>query len=48
LIKETKETNKRNLSVEEITKATRKAPREEATLTRKRSKDRLQRIKRHM
>ena len=47
-IKEMKDTNKKNLSVEEFSRATREAIREEAAVTQKASKERLRWIKRQV
>jgi uncharacterized coiled-coil protein SlyX len=48
LIKEMKDVDKKNTNIEELTRATKQAVREEAAVTRKASEDRLQRIERQV
>ena len=48
LIKEMKYVNKRNLSAEEFTRATKKTTTDEAAVTQKANEDRLQQIKRQV
>ena len=43
-----KDVNKKNTNIEELTRATKQAVREEAAVTRKASEDRLQRIERQV